>query len=254
MKQTILTVENLNFSFNKKKQILNDINFTIDKGSICIIAGANGSGKSVLLKCIKGLLKPQSGTIKINDRDVSNKPKERIKKIGLVFQDADSQIVGQTVEKDILFGLENLQLKEEERFSRLNNVVKLLDLENKLKTKPREMSGGEKRRLAIAGILAMNPNIIFLDEPFANLDFPGVIQVIKTLLLLQKEGHTIIIVSHEIEKIAAHSQNIILLEKGKVLKQGKSEEVLPFLKNHGVYVPTINNKLAKLEELTWLEH
>jgi biotin transport system ATP-binding protein len=252
MKQKILTVENLCFSFNKDKQILNNINFSIEEGSLCIIAGANGSGKSVLLKCIKGLLKPKEGLIKIKDIDVSKNTKERRKKIGLVFQDADSQIVGQTVEKDILFGLENIKIGESEKEERLNKVIQLLSLEDKLKTKPRELSGGEKRRLAIAGILAMNPNIIFLDEPFANLDYPGVVKVIKTLLLLQKEGHTIIIVSHEIDKIAAHSQKIILLKDGEVLKEGNSKEMLPHLRENGVYVPILNNKVANIEELTWL--
>ena len=100
----------------------------------------------------------------------------------------------------------------------------------------------------------MNPDIIFLDEPFANLDYPGVIQVLSTLLLLQKEGHTIIIVSHEIDKIAAHSQKIILLEKGKVLIEEKSAKVLPHLRNHGVYVPLAENKIKQIEELTWLNH
>ncbi len=254
MKQSILQIENLYFSFAKNNIILNNINFTIDKGSLCIIAGANGSGKSVLLKCIKGLLKPKSGTIRINNEDFSSKTKERRAKIGLVFQDADSQIVGQTVEKDIMFGMENLNLDKNTKEERLNNITTLLDLNDKLRRKPRELSGGEKRRLAIAGILVMNPDIIFLDEPFANLDYPSIIQVLKTLLLLQKEGHTIIIVSHEIDKIAAHSQKIILLEKGKIIKADKSENVLPYLLNHGVYVPKNNDKLVDIKELSWLKH
>lgn len=254
MNQSILQIENLNFSFSKNKSILNNINFTIDKGSLCIIAGANGSGKSVLLKCIKGLLKPQSGTILIKNEDLSSKIKERRSKIGLVFQDADSQIVGQTVEKDIMFGMENLNLDKSTKKQRLDYITNLLDLNDKLRRKPRELSGGEKRRLAIAGILVMNPEIIFLDEPFANLDYPSILQVLKTLLLLQKEGHTIIIVSHEIDKIAAHSQKIILLEQGKVIQNDISEKVLPHLLNHGVYVPKNNNKLANIEDLSWLKH
>ncbi len=254
MNQTILNIKDLNFSFSKNNSILNNINFKIEKGSLCIIAGANGSGKSVLLKCIKGLLKPQSGTIEINDQNFSNNSKERRKKIGLVFQDADSQIVGQTVEKDIRFGMENLNLDSETKSERLDEITKLLSLANKLNRKPRELSGGEKRRLAIAGILAMNPDIIFLDEPFANLDYPSVIKVLETLLLLQKQGHTIIIVSHEIDKIAAHSQKIILLKNGSIVKNDTSNNVLPHLLNHGVYVPKVNNKLANLEDLSWLKH
>lgn len=254
MSQTILKVKNLNFSFSKNIKILNNISFSIEKGSLCIIAGANGSGKSILLKCIKGLLKPQNGTIEIKNEDYSKNLKERRRKIGLVFQDADSQIVGQTVEKDILFGMENLNFDYDIKQKRLDEISKLLSLEDKLNKKPRELSGGEKRRLAIAGILAMNPDIIFLDEPFANLDYPSVIQVLKTLLLLQKEGHTIIIVSHEIDKIAAHSQKIILLKNGEIIKNDESSKVLPYLLNNGVYVPKINDKIANIEELSWLKH
>ncbi|MGD1821275.1 MAG: energy-coupling factor ABC transporter ATP-binding protein [Pleomorphochaeta sp.] len=254
MNQEVLKINNLNFSFSKETPILKDISFSINKGTLCIIAGANGSGKSVLLKCIKGLLKPQSGNIEINSEDLSRNIKKRRSKIGLVFQDADSQIVGQTVEKDILFGMENLNLDNQTKQERLYNIANLLDLDSKLKRKPRELSGGEKRRLAIAGILVMNPDIIFLDEPFANLDYPSILQVLKTLLLLQNEGHTIIIVSHEIDKIAAHSQKIILLEKGRVIQNEKSEKVLPYLLDHGVYVPKRNNKLANLQELSWLKH
>lgn len=254
MNHPILKIENLNFSFTKDKKILSDISFSVEKGSLCIIAGANGSGKSVLLKCIKGLLKANSGNIIINNNELSSNLKERRRRIGLVFQDADSQIIGQTVEKDILFGMENLQIDSITKQKKLKEVSTLLSLNDKLKTKPHHLSGGEKRRLAIAGILAMNPDIIFLDEPFANLDYPGVIQVLSTLLLLQKEGHTIIIVSHEIDKIAAHSQKIILLEKGKVLMEEKSNMVLPHLREHGVYVPIIDNKIKKIEELTWLNH
>ena len=255
MKQTILEIKDLNFSFSKEKQILKNVNFSIEKGSLCIIAGKNGSGKSVLLKCIKGLLNPQSGSIIIKGEEVAKNKIERRRKIGLVFQDADSQIVGQTVEKDILFGMENLELDENTKKERLQNVTQLLSLENKLKSRPRELSGGEKRRLAIAGILAMDPDIIFLDEPFANLDYPGVTQVLKTLLTLQEKGHSIIIVSHEIDKIAAHSQKIILLRNGEVVKDDTSENVLPLLKDNGVYVPSKNdNELVPLEELSWLKH
>jgi biotin transport system ATP-binding protein len=101
----------------------------------------------------------------------------------------------------------------------------------------------------------MDPDIIFLDEPFANLDYPGVTQVLKTLLTLQEKGHSIIIVSHEIDKIAAHSQKIILLRNGEVVKDDTSENVLPLLKDNGVYVPSKNdNELVPLEELSWLKH
>ncbi len=214
-----------------------------------LLTGPNGSGKSLLLKCIKGLLKPTSGTIVINGEDLTKSSRKRLQAIGLIFQDADSQIVGQTVERDILFGLENLQLPLEEQQKRLEDVSTLLDLKTKFKQRPRTLSGGEKRRLSIAGVLVMEPQVLVLDEPFANLDYPSVLQVIRTLLKLHETGHTIILVSHEAEKILAYTDQTILLEQGKVVADGKAKDLLPMMTAHGVYVPSG----VKIEELTWLK-
>ena len=254
MENSILEVNDLCFGFSKNNQILQNISFNINEGEFVLIAGSNGSGKSLLLKCLKGLLKPTSGTIKVENHDVSKKAKTRRSLFGLVFQDADSQIVGQTVEKDLKFGMDNIKIEKEEQNRRINDVSQLLNLNDKLTMKSRTLSGGEKRRLAIAGVLVMEPKIIFMDEPFANLDYPGVIQVIKTLLLLKKSGHTIIIVSHEIEKVAAHADRLILLEKGRVIENGNVENNLDKLLSHGVFVPSFNGKILPCKDLTWLKH
>ncbi|MBK5200431.1 MAG: ABC transporter ATP-binding protein [Spirochaetaceae bacterium] len=254
MEKTILEVEKLCFSFSKDKQLLNNISFKINEGELCLIVGANGSGKSLLLKCLKGLLKPTSATILVNGEDVSKKSKKRRTLFGLVFQDADSQIVGQTVEKDLRFGMENLNIQESEQIKRIDEVSILLTLKDLLKSRPRILSGGEKRRLAIAGILVMKPQIIFMDEPFANLDYPGVLQVLKSLLLLKESGHTIIIVSHEIEKIAAHADRLLLIEKGYLIANDIPELLLDKLPKHGVFVPTTQGKSVPIEEMTWLKH
>lgn len=196
----MLTLQNLSFGFEKNKPILSDISLTVERGSFTLITGPNGSGKSILLKLIKGLLKPTGGTILLEDLDVTGQSKKRLRAIGLVFQDAETQIVGQTVERDILFGLENLGLPLAEQQERLDGIVQLLDLKEQLSQRPRTLSGGEKRRLSIAGVLVMKPKLLIMDEPFANLDYPSVVQVLKTLLQLKGEGHTIILVSHEVEK------------------------------------------------------
>lgn len=254
MKNTILEVENLCFSFTKDKQLLNNITFNINEGELCLIAGANGSGKSVLLKCLKGLLKPSSSTIIVNGENVSKNCIRRRSLFGLVFQDADSQIVGQTVEKDLRFGMENINIPDDDQLKRIEDVSNLLNLNDLLKARPRTLSGGEKRRLAIAGILVMQPKIIFMDEPFANLDYPGVIQVLKSLLLLKESGHTIIIVSHEIEKVAAHADRLLLIENGNLIANDIPELLLDKLPKHGVFVPTTNGKIIPIEEMTWLKH
>ncbi|AEV30432.1 ABC-type cobalt transport system, ATPase component [Sphaerochaeta pleomorpha str. Grapes] len=247
--EPILQVHNLSFGFEKNKPILKNISFSIEKGAFVLLTGPNGSGKSLLLKCVKGLLKPTEGTVTIEGQDVTRAPKKRLDSIGLVFQDADSQIVGQTVERDILFGVENLRLPQEEQMRRLEEVGTLMGLKEQFKQRPRTLSGGEKRRLSIAGVLVMDPKLLIMDEPFANLDYPSVLQVIKTLLKLHEAGHTIILVSHEVEKILAYTDQTILLEKGSVIADGKAIDILPLLPEHGVYVPL----QAKIEELTWLK-
>jgi len=245
----MLKLENLSFGFEKTKPILSDISFTIERGSFTLITGPNGSGKSLLLKCIKGLLKPTSGTIYLDGVEVTRSGKKRLTSIGLVFQDAETQIVGQTVERDILFGLENLELPLSVQQERLTAVVQLLDLTKQLSQRPRTLSGGEKRRLSIAGVLVMEPKLLIMDEPFANLDYPSVVQVLKTLLQLKEEGHTIVLVSHEVEKILAYTDDVIILSGGKVAAQGPPSSVRSLFPKHGVYVPLD----TPLEELTWLK-
>ncbi|HKM07498.1 MAG TPA: ABC transporter ATP-binding protein [Sphaerochaeta sp.] len=245
----MLKLQNLSFGFEKRKPILTDISFTIERGSFTLITGPNGSGKSLLLKCIKGLLKPTSGTIYLEGEDVTNSAKKRLTSIGLVFQDAETQIVGQTVERDILFGLENLELPLSVQQERLSAVIRLLDLTKQRLQRPRTLSGGEKRRLSIAGVLVMEPTLLIMDEPFANLDYPSVVQVLKTLLQLKSEGHTIVLVSHEVEKILAYIDDVVILSEGKVAAQGSPSAVRPLFTEHGVYVPVD----TPLEELTWLK-
>lgn len=245
----ILELKHLSFGFERSRPILNDISLTIQKGSFTLITGPNGSGKSLLLKCIKGLLKPTSGAILFDGSDVTKKAKTRLTSIGLVFQDADTQIVGQTVRRDILFGLENLELPKDVQHTRLTEVTELLDLTAQLEQRPRTLSGGEKRRLSIAGVLVMQPRLLFMDEPFANLDYPSVVQVIKTLLHLKDEGYTIVVVSHEVEKILAHIDDVIILAKGEVVSQGPPQQIRSHFNTNGVYLPTH----TPLEDLTWLK-
>jgi biotin transport system ATP-binding protein len=146
--------------------------------------------------------------------------------VGLVFQDADAQIIGETVEEDIRFGPENLKLPEEETAGRLENCLEALDLREKRDFPPRRLSGGEKRRLAAAGVLAMGCETVIMDEPFANLDWPGVVQVLTIIRNLKAEGKTAIILTHELEKVLAFAGRLVILAGGRIQAQGKPEEVL----------------------------
>ena len=242
----LLSVENLSFSIDGNP-LLKDISFSIEKGSLTLIAGRNGSGKSMLLKCLKGLEKPQEGRIILNGK-VLKKEKERMKAFGLVFQDASLESVGSTVKKDIAFGLENLRWERERIDNTTDRLISLFDLEKQKNLPPSVLSGGEKRRLSIAGVLAMEPEVILMDEPLANLDYPSVKMVLSTLLELKSKNVTVLIVSHEAEKLLALSDNTIILSEGRIKEQGKSRDMMDALRNNDVYLPP----KAVFEELSWL--
>ena len=227
--------------------LLDDISFSVEEGTITLIAGPNGSGKSLLLKCLKGLEKTDSGTIEVDGRD-AEKTKERMKLFGLVFQDTSLQIVGSTVEKDIAFGLENQKRSPEEIKAKVDEMLSLFHLEKERRKNPKILSGGERRRLAIAGVLAMESRILLLDEPLANLDYPSVRDVLKTLVELKKKGITVLIVSHEAEKFLALTDNTIIIRGGRIAGMGKSRDMLSSLRENDIYLPPLD-----FEDLKWIE-
>ena len=240
-----LTVEKLTKTIDKN-ELLRDISFSVDKATITLIAGKNGSGKSLLLKCLKGLEKPTNGTILIEGEE--KKERARMSLFGLVFQDTSLQIVGSTVTKDIAFGLENLNMSEREIAQITERMLLLFSLEKNRDKNPRVLSGGEKRRLCIAGVIAMESKILLLDEPLANLDYPSILLVLETIKKLKEEGFTIIIVSHEAEKLLALTDNTIILKDGEIVAKGKSRDMLNDLRENMIYLPQI-----PFEEMTWLK-
>lgn len=240
-----LEVRDLTLSINNLK-ILDNLSFSLDKGSFAVVCGRNGAGKSQLLRCIKGLVSPDSGEILVDG--VSLNAKARMKKIAIVFQDADMQIVSQSVEKDVAFGPENMGLDRKEIERRVENALSLMGLEDKVKQRPQTLSGGEKRKCAIAGILAMEPEVILLDEPFANLDYPSTLSVIRALNTLHGKGYTILVVSHEVEKFLFHADTLFILEEGRIKEKGRADEIYFKLLSYDIYLP----KNASFEELSWL--
>lgn len=241
-----LIVENLNKTIGKEK-LLSDISFSVEKGSINLIAGPNGSGKSLLLKCLKGIEKIDSGKI-IYCGEEKKKRRDRMNLFGLVMQDTSLQIVGQTVKKDIRFGLENQNRKIEEIERITEEMLSLFSLKEIENKDPNVLSGGEKRRLSIAGVLAMQAEVLLLDEPLANLDYPSVLMVLKTLKELKEKNITTLIVSHEAEKLLSLTDNTILLKEGRVVEVGKSREMIDKIKENSIYLPNL-----PFEEITWLK-
>ena len=240
-----LEVRDLTLSINNHK-ILDNLSFSLDKGSFAVLCGRNGAGKSQLLRCIKGLVGPDGGEILVDG--VSLNAKARMKKMAIVFQDADMQIVSQSVEKDVAFGPENMGLDRKEIERRVENALSLMGLEGKVKQRPQTLSGGEKRKCAIAGILAMEPEVILLDEPFANLDYPSTLSVIRALNTLHGKGYTILVVSHEVEKFLFHADTLFILEEGRMKEKGRADEIYFKLPSYDIYLP----KNASFEELSWL--
>jgi biotin transport system ATP-binding protein len=244
------------FSNNAEKtggyEALSGIDLDIYERECLLVAGANGSGKTLLMKILAALTEPTEGEVLFRGTALKKCMKLLRSSVGLVYQDADAQIVGETVEEDIRFGPENLKLPLDEINRRLEESLAALDLISKRDFSARHLSGGEKRRLAVAGILAMGCDTVIMDEPFANLDWPGVIQVLKIIEGLKQNKKTVIILTHELEKVLAFADRLVILAGGKIRDDGEPEEVLNRLeKNGGVRDPRRTYRNAG--ECTWLE-
>ncbi len=239
-----IQIEDLSHKFASGLYGIRNITLTVEQGELLVIAGQNGSGKSTLCRHINGLLKPTTGSVMIDELVVQKNLTQARQKVGMVFQNADSQIVGETVADDVAFGPENLGLDRSEIQSRVNKALSTVGLNGKEDYNPQLLSGGEKRKLAIAGVLAMQSEILVFDEPFANLDYPGSLLVLKQIIDLHKSGHTVLIVTHELEKVIAIATRMIVLQNGEIVLEGKPGTVLSRVEEFGVREPC-SSKLGK---------
>lgn len=238
----MIKINNLCKSFQTsegKVEALKNISLEISDGECVIIGGENGSGKSVLMSIIASLEEFDSGKIELSGQ-----------KVGLVFQEAETQILGETPKEDVAFGPKNLGWKKDKIEKSVQEALEKVDLLKKSEFPARFLSGGEKRRLAIACMIAMNLPIIILDEPYANLDFCGVKQVNSLIKQLKSEGKTIIILTHEIEKCLALATKFIVLFKGEKVFDGEPEDALKEnLENWNIKNPL--GKYENLGDLIW---
>ncbi|HZW03953.1 MAG TPA: ABC transporter ATP-binding protein [Anaerolineaceae bacterium] len=247
----ILETQGLTHVFPDGTVAIQDISLSINAGEFVVIAGANGSGKTVFARHLNGLLKPSKGIVLIDGQPVGKSIVEARRKVGLVFQDPDSQVVGQTVAEDIAFGPENLNLPAAQVETLVSETLAAVGLSHYATQSPHALSGGEKRKLAIAGILAMQPKVIVFDEPFTGLDYPGIVQVLQQILRLHQKGHTILLITHELEKVLAHANRLIILYQGKLVEDGKPEGVIYRSENYGVRMPLRNGE--RVTSMTWLQ-
>lgn len=233
----IIAINRLTHRFANGRIGLRDICLTIPQGAFVVIAGANGSGKTTLLRYFNGLLLAPKGVVMVGGTDVRDDVRLARRKVGMVFQDADSQIVGETVRDDVAFGPENLCWPADKIQRAVDDTLSWVGLTHLADQSPHLLSGGERRRLAIAGVLAMKPQVVVLDEPFANLDFLSVRQTLTHIVNLHAAGHTIVVSAHDLEKVVAHAQRLVVLDRGRVAADGVPETILPGIEEFGIRLP-----------------
>lgn len=246
----ILETKNLTHVFPDGTTAIRDISLRIPDGEFVILAGANGSGKTVFIRHLNGLLTPTRGKVLLDGKPITKDISNARRKIGYIFQDSDSQIVGQTVAEDIAFGPENLNLPAPEVGQLVQEAMEAVGLSDLSSQNPHALSGGQKRKLAVAGVLAMKPDILMFDEPFTGLDYPGVVQVLRQLVQLHQAGHTIILVTHELEKALAHADRLAIIHNGELVEDGRPEDVIFRAENYGVRMPLRHGE--GVDDLTWL--
>ncbi|WP_048149486.1 energy-coupling factor ABC transporter ATP-binding protein [Palaeococcus ferrophilus] len=228
-------IRELHFSYGS--EVLKGVNLEVERGEVFGLLGPNGAGKSTLILHLNGILKPRKGTVQVFGLNPVKKPREVRKLVGIVFQDPNDQLFSPTVFEDVAFGPYNLGLRGEELEERVVGALRAVGMENYAKREVRELSFGEKKRVAIATVLAMEPELLVFDEPFANLDFRGKAMVRKIIESLRGEK-TVILASHEAEYLAL-CDRIALMDGGRVIKVGPPEEVLEpgLLREHNLDVP-----------------
>ena len=255
----MIKAENVNYIYQQgmpfERQALYDVNIEIEDGSLVALIGHTGSGKSTLIQHFNALVKPTSGKIIINGIDVTA-PKADLrlvrKTVGLVFQYPEHQLFEETVYKDIAFGPKNMGFSDEEIDKRVRESAALVGLKEKHLTRsPFDLSGGQKRRVAIAGVLAMNPKVLILDEPTAGLDPKGRDEILATIKKLHEENKEMIIifVSHSMEDVAKTAERVIVMNDGHVEMQGTVAEVFAqaeHLQKIGLNVPQVTLLTDKL--------
>ncbi|MBQ8203852.1 MAG: energy-coupling factor transporter ATPase [Clostridia bacterium] len=252
----IIEVKDVTFEYSdgdRKKTVIKDFSINFERGSFTVILGHNGSGKSTLAKLLNGLYKADKGDVFVDGINTKNEETELEirRKVGMVFQNPDNQLVASIVEEDVAFGPENLGLAPEEIRSRVDNALKAVGMYDLRESTPHRLSGGQKQRIAIAGIIAMEPECIVLDEPTAMLDPKGRAEIIATVERLNKEkGITVILITHFMEE-AENADRVVVMNNGAIVADAPPKTVfgdISMLKSVGLDVPQTTELLYSLKK------
>lgn len=225
---TILEAKDLVYNYPDGTNAIRGINFKVEEGEMISILGPNGAGKSTFFLHFNGIIEPTSGTIEIEGETLKYDKQSLLKarsKVGVVFQNPDDQLFAPTVYEDVAFGPMNLGLSEEEVKQRTEHALEVVGMSDYAKKAPHHLSGGQKKRVAIAGILSMKPKIMVLDEPTSGLDPNGASDIMQLLYDLNNEGMTIIVSTHDVDLVPIYSDNIHILRFGEIIKQGNCRDV-----------------------------
>lgn len=256
-----IALENVNFTYQEGTPLasaaLSDVSLTIEDGSYTALIGHTGSGKSTILQLLNGLLVPSQGSVRVFDTLITSTSKNKDirqirKQVGLVFQFAENQIFEETVLKDVAFGPQNFGVSEEDAVKTAREKLALVGIDESLFDRsPFELSGGQMRRVAIAGILAMEPAILVLDEPTAGLDPLGRKELMTLFKKLHQSGMTIVLVTHLMDDVAEYANQVYVMEKGRLVKGGKPSDVFQdvvFIEEVQLGVPKITAFCKRLAD------
>jgi len=249
----MIVVEDLHFSYPNNVEALKGISLTIKDGEFIAIMGQNGAGKTTFIKHFNGLLKPESGTVRVDGEEtVKTSVAALARNVGFVFQNPDNQLFSETVEEEIGFALKNFGFDKETIEKRITWALNLLSLEQYRKTSPFLLSGGERKRVALASVLAWDPQTLILDEPTIGQDHDQKEKLRQFIMQLQTQKKTVVIVTHDVEFVAECNPRVLLMREGKIVADGIAKDILTnpqLLSESSIVLPQIAQVFTKLSSL-----
>ncbi|CEL24414.1 ATP-binding cassette domain-containing protein [Methanobacterium formicicum] len=250
----VLETKNVNYRYPDGTPALEDVNFSAAQGKMVALLGPNGAGKSTLFLHFNGILRPSAGTVMVENVPLTYDKKSIMKvrqKVGIVFQNPDDQLFAPTVEEDVAFGPLNVGLDQDEVERRVAESLERVGMAGFEKKPPHHLSGGQKKRVAIAGILAMSPEIMVLDEPTSGLDPKGASRILHLLHKLNQEGMTIVISTHDVDLVPLYASQVYIISEGHIIKEGTPQDVFSdeeTIRNANLRLPRIAHLMEILQK------